>query len=236
MRLSQRYEWLIGTRYLRSGQRRGFLSFITAISVLGLMVGVAVLVVVMSVMNGFEHELRSRILSVTAHATLTGLEETLPDWRRARERALAMPGVRDAAPYVETRAILSAGERLVVTQLRGIDPPQEERMNGLSRVLVQGTMEQLVAGEYRIVLGADLASELGVEVGDTVLVTVPKASLTPTGIVPRQCSFTVTGLFRSGMYEYDRGLALLHVAHAARLMQFGDAMSGVRLPSAMLRG
>src|SRR5690606_39056148 len=107
MRLKDSYEWLIGTRYLRSGHRRGFLSFITAISVLGLMLGVAVLVVVMSVMNGFEHELRVRILSVTSHATLMGLEKTLPDWQRAEEQALAMPGVRAAAPYITSLAMLA---------------------------------------------------------------------------------------------------------------------------------
>lgn len=229
MSLRDRYEWLIGTRYLRSGHRRGFLSFITAISVLGLMLGVAVLVVVMSVMNGFEHELRARILAVASHATLMGLEETLPDWRRAEELAQAMPGVRATAPYVEARAMLAAGERLAATQLRGIDPEREARIGGLAGVLTAGALTDLQAGQYRIILGETLAQELDVAVGDKVVVVVPKASVTPVGIEPRKRSFTVVGLFRSGMYEYDRGLALLHAGHAARLLQLGDAMSGVRL-------
>ncbi|MFO7325484.1 MAG: lipoprotein-releasing ABC transporter permease subunit [Pseudomonadota bacterium] len=231
MNFARTYEWLIGTRYLRSGHRRGFLSFITAISVVGLMLGVAVLVVVMSVMNGFEQELRSRILSVTSHATLMGLEQRLPDWQRAQERALSMPGVREAAPYIESRAMFAAPERNVITgaELRGIDPAQEARLGGLSRVVTQGSLDGLLAGGYRILLGSALASELGVTVGDSVVVIVPEVSVTPVGVEPRRRRFEVAGLFESGMYEYDRGLALVHVADAARLMRFGEAMSGVRL-------
>jgi len=229
MSLSQRYEWLIGTRYLRSGHRRGFLSFITAISIIGLMLGVAVLVVVMSVMNGFEHELRSRILSVTSHATLMGWEQTLPDWRRVREQALQMPGVRAAAPYIEARAMVTAGERFSASQLRGIDPAEERRIDGLGQVLTEGRLEDLVPGEFRVILGDALAGELGVGAGDTVVVIPPLGSVTPAGITPRMRRFKVAGLFHSGMYEYDRFLVLMHVSDAARLLQFGDAMSGVRL-------
>src|SRR5690606_13460918 len=214
MNFARTYEWLIGTRYLRSGHRLGFLSFITAISVVGLMLGVAVLVVVMSVMNGFEQELRSRILSVTSHATLMGLEQRLPDWQRAQERALSMPGVREAAPYIESPAMFAAPERNVITgaELRGIDPAQEARLGGLSRVVTQGSLDGLLAGGYRILLGSALASELGVTVGDSVVVIVPEVSVTPVGVEPRRRRFEVAGLFESGMYEYDRGLALVHVA------------------------
>jgi lipoprotein-releasing system permease protein len=229
MSIKGSYEWLIGTRYLRSGHRRGFLSFITAISVLGLMLGVAVLVVVMSVMNGFEHELRARILSVASHATLMGLEETLPDWQLAEEQALAMPGVVAAAPYIESRAMLTAGERLAAAQLRGIDPAQEARIGGLAGLLTAGRLEDLEPRSFRVVLGETLAAELGVGVGDTVVLVVPKADVTLMGVEPLKKRFTVTGLFRSGMYEYDRGLALINVADAALLLRFGDAMSGVRL-------
>ena len=229
MGLAQSYEWLIGTRYLRSGQRRGFLSFITAISVLGLMLGVAVLVVVMSVMNGFEQELRTRILSVASHATLMGLEKELPDWERVRDTALQRPAVRDAAPYIESRSILAAGQVLAGSQVRGVDPVQEERIGGLREVMTTGALTDLVGGEYRVVLGDALAADLGVAVGDTVVLIAPEATFTPTGITPRMRTFTVTGLFHSGMYEFDRELALVHVADAARLFRFGDAMSGVRL-------
>jgi lipoprotein-releasing system permease protein len=227
--LRDSYEWLIGTRYLRSGQRRGFLSFITGISIVGLALGVAVLLIVMSVMNGFEKELRSRILNVTSHATLTSLTETLPDWRAAQQQAQAMPGVIAAAPYIEADAMLAAGQRLTGTKIRGIDPVQERGINGLAGVMTQGTLDDLAAGPWRIILGKALAEELGVKVGGTVVLIVAKGTVTPTGIAPRLRSFTVSGLFDSGMYEYDRGLALLNVKDAARLLQFGDAMSGVRL-------
>jgi lipoprotein-releasing system permease protein len=229
MKLRERYEWLIGTRYLRSGHRRGFLSFITGISIVGLMLGVAVLVVVMSVMNGFEHELRARILNVTSHATLMGLDGPLPDWRRVQQQAAALPGVRAAVPYIEARAMLAAGERLAGAQLRGVDPVQEQRVGGLATALTSGALTDLAAGRYGIVLGDALASELGVQMNDTVVLIAPEGSVTPTGIVPRMRRFTVTGIFHSGMYEYDRGLALLHVSDAARMFRLGDAMTGVRL-------
>jgi lipoprotein-releasing system permease protein len=229
MALRDRFEWLIGTRYLRSGNRRGFLSFITVISATGLALGVAVLVVVMSVMNGVDHELRSRILKVAAHATLMGLEGPLPDWREVQQRAGALPGVTAAVPYIEERGMLSAGRALAGVQLRGIDPLQERRVAGFADVLQQGSLDDLAAGSYRIILGEALATALHVKVGDTVVLIAPQGAVTPTGIVPRMRRFTVSGVFRSGMYEYDRGLALLHVADAARLYRLGDAMTGVRL-------
>jgi lipoprotein-releasing system permease protein len=229
MGLRDRYEWLVGTRYLRSGQRRGFLSFITVISVIGLALGVAVLVVVLSVMNGFERELRSRILTVTSHATLMGLEGPLPDWRRAREIALGTPGVQAAVPYIESRAMVSAAQKLAGVQVRGIDPVQEASAVGLGNSLISGTLESLQPGSHRIVLGEALARELAVEDGDLVVVIVPEGTVTPAGIAPRMRRFTVAGVFRSGMYEYDRGLALMNIEDAAKLYRLGDAVTGVRL-------
>src|SRR5690606_26548172 len=132
------YEQLIGTHYLRASQRRSFLSSITAISVLGLLLGVAVLLVGMTLMNGFEQELRTRILSVASHATLMGLEKELPDWERVRDTALQRPAVRDAAPYIESRSILAAGQVLAGSQVRGVDPVQEERIGGLREVMTTG--------------------------------------------------------------------------------------------------
>jgi lipoprotein-releasing system permease protein len=228
-RLTQRYEWLIGTRYLRSGQRRGFLSFITGISVVGLMLGVAVLVVVMSVMNGFEQELRTRILAVTSHATLMGLEGPLPNWREVQARAATQPGVVAAVPYIEARGMVAAGERLAGTQLRGIDPVLEESVAGLGKAMQKGRLADLVADGYRIILGEQLAAQLQVQVGEDVVLIAPEGSITPAGFAPRMRRFTVAGVFRSGMFEYDRGLALLHVADAARLYRLGDAVTGIRL-------
>jgi lipoprotein-releasing system permease protein len=229
MKLHDRYEWMVGTRYLRSGHRRGFLSFITGISVIGLMLGVAVLVIVLSVMNGFESELRSRILNVTSHATLMGLDGPMPDWRQARERALATPGVVAAVPYIESRAMLAAGRKLAGAQLRGIDPVEEARAVGLGQSLILGSLSDLTAGSHRIVLGEALALELRARVGDAVVVIAPEGTVTPAGIVPRQRSFTVSGVFRSGMYEYDRGMALMNRDDAAKLYRMGDTMTGVRL-------
>jgi lipoprotein-releasing system permease protein len=225
------YEWLIGTRYLRSGQKRGFLSFITLISVVGLMLGVAVLVVVMSVMNGFEHELRTRMLHVTSHARLMGLESRMPDWQRARDFALEKPGVLAASPYIESRAMFTrAGSQIIAgAELRGVDPEQELRAGGLGDVVIEGRLADLEERGYRIILGRELAKELGAAVGDRVVVAVPEVDVTPAGAEPRRRSFEVVGLFASGMYEYDRGLALVHMGDAARLLRFGDAVSGVRL-------
>jgi lipoprotein-releasing system permease protein len=223
------YEWLLGTRYLRSANRRGFLSFISLTCIAGLMLGVAVLIVVLSVMNGFERELRSRILSVTSHATLMGLEGPLVEWQTARSTALATPGVVAAVPYIEQQAMLAQGQHLAGTQLRGVDPQLERTAVGLGRQLLQGSLDDLQAGQFRIVLGEALANELGAKVGDSVVLLVPQGTATPTGIMPRMRRFTVTGLFRSGMYEFDRGLALVHIADAARLYRLGTAVTGLRL-------
>src|SRR5450759_4038818 len=206
------YEWLIGTRYLRSAHRRGFVSFVALISVLGLTLGVATLIVVLSVMNGFERELRTRILSVTAHATLSGLDGALPDWRAARDAAVRQAGVLAAVPYIDEQAMLSHGQRISGAGIRGVLPEAESRATGLAQHITAGRL-------------ADLAAE----VGDSIVLVAPEGTATPTGVVPRMRRFRVVGLFESGMYEFDRGLALIHIADAARLYRFGDRVSGIRL-------
>jgi lipoprotein-releasing system permease protein len=223
------YEWLIGTRYLRSAHRRGFVSFVALISVSGLTLGVAVLIVVLSVMNGFERELRTRILSVTAHATLSGLDGTLPDWQAARAAALQQPGVIAAVPYVDEQAMLSHGAHISGAGVRGVLPEEERRADGLAQHLTSGHLSDLTAGGFRIILGTALAHDLGVQVGDDVVLVVPEGTATPTGIVPRMRRFHIVGLFESGMYEFDRGLALVHLADAARLYRLGERVSGIRL-------
>ncbi|MEN9706308.1 MAG: hypothetical protein RLZZ393_2187 [Pseudomonadota bacterium] len=223
------YEWLVGTRYLRSGQRRGFVSFISMVSVAGLATGVAVLVVVLSVMNGFERELRSRILSVTSHAQLTGLDGPLQDWPSARERALRMPGVEAAVPYIEAQTLFSQGQRLAGAQVRGVDPAEEAQAVGLGRQLLSGRLDALVPGSYRILLGEALAKELGARLGDGIVLIAPLGTATPTGLVPRMRRFEVAGIFRSGMYEFDRGLALANIGDVARLYRMGTGVTGLRL-------
>jgi lipoprotein-releasing system permease protein len=229
MKWRERFEVLIGLRYLRSGQRRGFLSFITLISMLGLMLGVAVLLVVMSVMNGFERELRTRILAVTSHATLMGLDGPLTNWRDAQALAQKTDGVLEAVPYIEEKGMLAADKHLAGVQLRGIDPLHEQPSRGLGKAMTVGSLQELKAGAYRIILGETLAKELRVSVGGSVVLITPEGAVTPTGVVPRTRRFFVAGIFRSGMYEYDRGLALLHIQDAARLYRLGEVVTGVRL-------
>ena len=227
--MSAPYEWLIGTRYLRSAHRRGFVSFVAVMSVCGLMLGVATLVVVLSVMNGFERELRSRILAVTAHATLSGLSGTLGDWRVLEQRVERQRGVLAAVPYVESQAMLANGRVMTGATVRGILPEEERRATGLAQRVVQGRLADLSDGGYGIILGTALARELGVAVGGSVVVIAPQGTATPTGVVARMRRFRVVGLFSSGMYEFDRGLALTHMSDAARLFRLGDAVTGLRL-------
>jgi lipoprotein-releasing system permease protein len=223
------YEWLIGTRYLRSTHRRGFVSFVALMSVLGLMLGVATLITVLSVMNGFERELRNRILSVTSHGTLSGIEGSIADWRSVQQAALKQPGVQAAVPYIEEQSMLSNGVNIAGATVRGVLPDEERRATGLAQHLTVGRLEDLEAGQYHIILGSALARELHAKVGAQVVLIAPEGTATPTGVVPRMRRFLVTGIFQSGMYEFDRGLALIHISDAAKLYKLGDRVSGIRL-------
>jgi len=227
--MSSAYEWLIGTRYLRSTHRRGFVSFVALMSVLGLMLGVATLITVLSVMNGFERELRNRILSVTSHGTLSGIEGSITDWQAIQRAALKQPGVQAAVPYIEEQAMLSNGVNVAGATVRGVLPNEERHATGLAQRLKTGRLEDLEPGQYHIVLGSALARELHAKVGGQVVLIAPEGTATPTGVVPRMRRFLVTGIFESGMYEFDRGLALVHITDASRLFKLGDKVSGIRL-------
>jgi lipoprotein-releasing system permease protein len=220
---------LLAVRYLRSTHRSGFVSFVASMSVLGLALGVAVLIVVLSVLNGFETELRSRMLAVTSHATITGIDGEIGQWRRGQQQAAGAPGVKAVVPFIESRGLLANGERVAGTLVRGILPEEEARAVGLGSRLTQGSLAQLEPGKFRIILGSALAGELGVSVGQTVVLMAPEGSATPVGFAPRMRRFTVSGIFESGMYEYDRGLALTHMSDAGRLYRLGDAVTGLRL-------
>ena len=225
------YELRIGRRYLRSSGNR-FLSFISAISIAGVAIGVAVLIVVLSVMNGFERELRSRILNVTSHASLTAFAAGIEDWQAARELALANPQVDGAAPFVEGEVLLipdATGAGASAATLRGIDPGLEGTVSGIAERMQSGSLDELRAGGYGVVLGSELASRLGLRLGDAVVAAVAEGSVTPAGVLPRLRRFTVQGVFHSGMYEIDNSLALVHLADAAKLMRLGDRVSGLRL-------
>ena len=223
------YEWLIGTRYLRSTHRRGFVSFVALMSVCGLMLGVATLIVVLSVMNGFGREVRSRILAVTSHGTISGLSGSLSDWRALQAQVRRQPGVRAAVPYIESQAMFAVGRRMAGAAVRGVLPEEERTATGLAQHIVAGSLDALTAGSYATILGTALAHELNARVGDTVVLIAPEGTATPTGVVPRMRRFRVAGLFHSGMYEFDRGLALTHMADAARLFRLGDNVTGLRL-------
>lgn len=223
------FEWTIGTRYLRSTHRRGFVSFVALTSVLGLMLGVATLLVVLSVMNGFERELRQRILSVTAHASLKGLQGTVEDWQGLQQRVLRDPGVVAAAPFVEQDAMLAHAGHITGATVRGVLPQEELKTTGLGQRLVSGQLTDLTPGSWNTILGSALARELGAAPGDTVVLIAPTGTATPTGVVPRMRRFHVAGIFESGMYEFDRGLALVNMGDAGRLFQLGAQASGIRL-------
>jgi len=225
------YELMIGRRYLRSVGNR-FLSFISLISMLGVAIGVAVLIVVLSVMNGFERELRSRILSVTSHATISAFGAGLADWPAARRLALENPEVSGAAPFIEGEAMLIGdreGAHSSAASVSGVLPELEAQVSAVGERLASGSLAGLRPGGFRIILGAELARAIGVDRGDTVVLAVAQGSVTPAGVVPRLRRFEVEGVFASGMYEIDRTLALVHLEDAARLFRLGDRVTGLRL-------
>jgi len=223
------YEWLIGTRYLRSTHRRGFVSFVALMSVCGLTLGVATLIVVLSVMNGFERELRNRILAVTAHATIAGLDGTLPEWQAVQQAVRRQSGVQAAVPYIASQAMFAHGTAMAGAGVRGVLPEEERTATGLARHLLSGRLGDLTAGGYGVILGSALAHELHAGVGDDVVLIAPEGTATPTGVVPRMRRFHVVALFSSGMYEFDRGLALVHLEDAARLFRSARGVTGLRL-------
>jgi lipoprotein-releasing system permease protein len=228
-RWPERYELFVGLRYIMSRSGNRFISFISLTSILGIAIGVAVLIIVLSVVNGFEQELRARILSMTSHAAVTGLEQGLADWEDARDVALSDAEVTYAAPFIEGEGMLVHEERVSGAGLRGILPVPELEVSGIGEKMIAGELTSLVPGEYRIVLGAALADALGVGVGDRVILAINQGTVTPAGVMPRLRRFTVSGLFEAGMYEYDRGLAFIHLQDAATLYRLGDEVSGLRL-------
>jgi lipoprotein-releasing system permease protein len=223
------YEGFIGLRYLRASPRRGFVSLIAGIAIFGLGLGVAVLVVVLSVMNGFEEVLRTRILSLTAHATISGLEGRLPNWRADIDKLKVFPGINAVAPYIEEQGMMIRGAKSSGVLLRGIVPQAEEHVVDLNSHLQSGRLADLTPGNYRTILGSALAEELGVHVGDRVVLLVAQGDVTPLGVLPRMRAFTVAGILSVGMYEYDRRIALLSMTDAAKLLRMGDDATGIRL-------
>jgi len=227
--MSRSFETWIGGRYVRSRSRNSFVSLISAISMLGIAIAVLVLIVVMSVVNGFERELKDRLLAMTAHATIEDVDGELVDADVLRQVALRNRRVDAAAPYIDGKALLVAGKQLSGAELRGIEPDLEDTVSGISGVMQDGDLDGLQPGTFNIVLGIELAEELQVAVGDKVTVTLAQGMVTPAGVIPRTKRFTVSGVYRVGMYEFDRRLAFINIGDAQRLYRKKGSVTGVRL-------
>lgn len=223
------FELFVGLRYTRAKRRNHFISFISMTSMIGIALGVAALIVVLSVMNGFQQELRTRILGVASHLQITGPGEQLGDWQAVAARVKSQPHVEAAAPYIMAQGMLSFGQAVQGAIVRGVLPADEARVAEIGAHMRAGRLDDLRPGEFGIVLGAELAQSLGVLLGDKVVLLAPQGQFTPTGIVPRIKQFRVVGVFQIGMYEYDAGLALIHMDDAARLYRMHDRVSGLRL-------
>ncbi|WP_066263085.1 lipoprotein-releasing ABC transporter permease subunit [Hydrogenophaga flava] len=226
------YELILGWRYTRAGRatrRNGFISFISGVSMLGIALGVAALIVVLSVMNGFQKEVRDRMLGVLSHIELYDASgQAIPDLNAVLTTVRKHPEVVGAAPYVGAQALLARGEDMKGAIVRGIDPAQEPQVADLAKDLSQTSLPRLVPGGFGVILGGELARSLGVGMGDTVTLIAPSGQVTPAGVVPRVRQMNVVGTFDSGHYEYDSALALLHVEDAARIFRV-EGPTGVRI-------
>lgn len=219
----------IGLRYTRAKRRNHFISFISLTSMLGVALGVAALIVVLSVMNGFEKELRERILGMTSHAFITGTNGTLKEWQSLESMIEGYPHLVDSAPFVEGQAMLSQGSRVRGTLIRGVDPKLENRVSTIGTKLIQGEFSALEPGSFGIILGKDLAIAMRAGIGDKITLITPHVTPTPAGVMPRLKRLTVVGIFRIGMYEYDSALAIMNIEDAAKLFRIPGKVTGLRL-------
>lgn len=222
-------ELFIGLRYTRAKRRNHFISFISLISMVGIMLGVMALITVLSVMNGFEKELRERILGMVSHATISEFSGRLGDWEGVAAQLTDQPRVLGSAPYVQAEGMLSGNGLVSGAMVRGIVPERERTVSRVADQVRFGSMDRLQDGAYGIVLGKELAAALGAGVGDRVTLVTPQASVTPAGVMPRIRRLEVVGVFEVGMYEYDRSTAFVHLDDARRIFQMGDEITGLRL-------
>jgi len=227
--MAGRFELWVGRRYVRSRSSNGFISLISAISMLGIAIAVAVLIVVLSVVNGFERELRDRLLAMSAHATIEHPDGRLALWQSWIELAETRTDVEAAAPFVSGQGLLVHTHDLSGAEFRGIDPVMESGVSGIGDTLLEGNLGSLVAGEYNIVIGSELADALDATVGDRLTLTLAEGIVTPVGVVPRTKRFTVSGIYRVGMYEFDRRLAFIHLQDAQKLFRKSEDVTGIRL-------
>ncbi len=219
----------VGLRYTRAKRRNHFISFISLSSMLGIALGVTALITVLSVMNGFEKELRARILGMTSHATISGFDGTLSDWHALAAAAMRNPDVIGVAPFVEAQAMLTHGTAVRGVLVRGVLPSDEPQVSETADYMKHGRLEDLTGGGFGIILGQDLARALGVGVADKVTLVAPRANVTPAGILPRLRRFTVLGVFEVGAAQYDSAVALMHLDDASRIFQLDGRASGLRV-------
>jgi lipoprotein-releasing system permease protein len=222
-------EVYVGLRYTRAKRRNHFISFISFSSMLGIALGVTALITVLSVMNGFEKELRERILGMASHATISPFRGNLTDWHALAERARRHPHVIGVAPYVTGEAMLTRGRYVRGALVQGVLPELEPEVSDIDDYMIAGSLASLRSGEFNVLLGKGLAGALGVRVGDKVTLVAPKATSTPAGILPRLRRFTVSGIFEVKHGQYDTQLAVVHIDDAARLFQLNKGVTGLRL-------
>lgn len=227
--MRQPYPFFLGLRYTRAKRRNHFISFISLISIIGIILGVTALITVISVMNGFEKELHERILSMASHATITKYNKPLQNWEALAEVANNHPLVEGSAPYVEGQVMVIKGKQVSGTLIRGILPAEEPRVSEVANKIIAGSIDGLQEGAFGIVLGSELATYLDARVGDKVMLIAPEANVTPVGVLPRLKRFSVVGISKVGMYEYDRSLAVMHIDDASKLLRLEGGVTGVRL-------
>ena len=223
------WQLCVGLRYTRAKRRNHFISFISLTSMIGIALGVTALVTVISVMNGFERELRERILGIASHATISGYDQALEDWASLAAAAEAHPEVTGAAPFVESQGMLTRAGQVRGVLIRGVSPSHEPRVSEIGGFLVEGELRSLAPGRFNMLLGRDLALRLGASVGAAVTLVAPRARITPAGVLPRMRRFTVTGVFEAGHAQYDSSLAVIHMADAQRVFRLGRGVSGLRV-------
>jgi len=231
------YEWQVGLRYTRAGKSSGrssFISFISLISVAGIALGVAALIIVLSVMNGFQKQVTDRMLSVLAHIEVFDASGSMPDWREKARQAARHPAVLGSAPFVETQGLLVRDGVMRPSVVRGVLPGQEDQVSTVARQVRAGSFDALKPGSFNIVLGYALARALGVGLGDKVTMVLAQGQVTPAGMVPRTRSFTVAGIFEAGHFDFDAALSFVHIEDAQRLERL-QAPSGLRLRIANMR-
>ncbi len=222
-------ETWIGLRYLRAKKRNGFMSFITMVSIAGIALGVMALIVVLSVMNGFQKEIRGQLLNVAPHAEIGFYDPGAGSWQDLQKLVAGNPAVLSSAPYVSDQALLANAGEVRGVQVRGIEPAEEKKVVDYWQKMPQGSFDALRPGEFDIILGQDLADALGAQVGGQVTVITPEGNITPAGMVPRLKQFNVVGTVKTGVYEVDNTLTMIHMKDAQVLYQLGEGVSGLRL-------